>query len=232
MKDDDRNDNIPRAWFRPSQTKILLPKERVQDKSQLTFDILRTGRLKTATRLSSEVIINLHENGVPAAVFVELMKQSVNALVKALTAWEGPDAMYLLWMNVERAEGVLMERRARVAKSEARARGAKHTSIDDGDDDEDDQENQDPESEPLMEGKSAPWWPDDISGCPSTLGETVMSLLDSGFTPQDCPVLREGLKNVLDKAISRETTRLRFEVAQSCNAFAIPGAYFRSRFKV
>ncbi|PPQ99097.1 hypothetical protein CVT24_009364 [Panaeolus cyanescens] len=225
IKYDDHNDNIMRAYFRGSQTKINFF-EVALCKSHLTIDILRVSRLKTSTRLSTEVIINLHENGVPASVFVALMQKSVNAVFTALTTWEGKDWAKNLWMNVERAEGIRWERKARQAKGEARVRGAKNVSIDDADDDDNGKEDEDdPDSEPVAEGKSAAWWPDDISGCPATLGECIMALLDSGFDPKSLAVLREKLKNILDNCIKRETTKLRFEVPESCNGFAIPDPF-------
>jgi hypothetical protein len=55
--DDEVNkSDIPRVWIRPSQRKIKYNK---LDPAQLTIDVLRKSYMKTPTRLSAEVIINL-----------------------------------------------------------------------------------------------------------------------------------------------------------------------------
>jgi len=55
--DDEVNkSDIPRVWIRPSQRKIKYNK---LDSAQLTIDVLRKSYMKTPTRLSAEVIINL-----------------------------------------------------------------------------------------------------------------------------------------------------------------------------
>jgi RNA-dependent RNA polymerase len=58
--DDTENDSdIPRVWIRPSQRKI---KYQELDPAQLIIDVLRKSYMKTPTRLSTEVIINLGEH--------------------------------------------------------------------------------------------------------------------------------------------------------------------------
>jgi RNA-dependent RNA polymerase len=209
-----------RAWVRSSQTKIRYPEGLALDPAMLTFDILRTSHMTSPSRISSEVIINLAENGVPHNVFVELLQTSIREMVKGLTTWDGPDAMLTLWTNVERAGGVLMARRAREAVGEARVRGFSNRSAEEADLEEDDAEEDGFET---GAPRSIPWWPDQISGCPSTLEETVMTLLDSGFHVKSCPVLRDKLKYVVTKKIENKTGKIRLELEQSCVAFAVPG---------
>ena len=89
-----------------------------------------------------------------------------------------------------------------------------------------DDEDEDPDAiriDPAIQQKSTAWWADQISGCPSSLEETVMVLLDSGFTPLDCPVLAEKLKHVILRAIRSYVLRYKIEVPMSCTAFIIPG---------
>jgi hypothetical protein len=108
---------------------------------------------------------------------------------------------------------------AREASGEARARGYFcHDSEDFEDEDMDDLEG----PNPLLDRSSA-WWTDQVSGCPSGLEETVMVLLDAGFTPQDCPILREKLCKVMESAIKTYVKRFRMGVAMSCVAFLVPG---------
>ena len=66
-------------------------------------------------------------------------------------------------------------------------------------------------------------WADRISGCPSSLEETVMVLLDSGFTPQGSIVLREKLHAVIKGSIDSYVLRYRIHVLMSCSALMVPG---------
>jgi hypothetical protein len=214
-------DEEMRAWVRPSQTKIQYPKAMQLDPAMLTLDILRTSHMSTPSQISAEIIINLAENGVPHSVFVQLLKISIREMVKGLTTWDGPDAMLNLWTNVERAGGVLTGRRAREAVGEARVRGFSNRSPEEESLEDDDAEEDGFEADDVP--RSAPWWTDQISGCPSTLEETVMVLLDSGFHPESSPILREKLKHMVVKKIENKTDKLRFVVDQSCVAFAVAG---------
>ena len=146
---------------------------------------------------------------------------SIREMVKGLTTWDGPHAMFNLWMNVERAGGVLMARRAREAVGEARVRGFSNRSPEEADLEDDDAEDDGFEADVVP--RSTAWWPDQISGSPSTLEETVMALLDSGFHAKSCPVLRDKLKFVITKKIENKTGNIRLELEQSCIAFAVPG---------
>lgn len=179
--------------------------------------------MRSPARVSPETIINLAENGVPRGVFVELMKASVANIITGLTTWEGPDAMYELWLNVERAGAVCFSRRARGAAGEARVRGFGDRQMDEDDEDEDEDEERLEHFDKALDQRSSAWWADQISGCPSSLEETVMVLLDSGFTPQECPILREKLKQVVTTKIKTRTQNYRYDIELSAGAFVIPG---------
>ena len=135
--------------------------------------------------------------------------------------------MYKLWTNVERAGAVLFSRRAREAAGEARIRGFGDTTTegDDGDDDDNDDDDDGVAFDKDLGERSTAWWADQISGCPSSLEETVMVLLDSGFTPQDSPVLRDKMKNFVISKINSTTSNYRYNVLRSATAFVIPGVF-------
>lgn len=213
-----------KVWVRPSQTKIKYNPSEPLDPAMLTIDLLRTPHMRPGKNLSSDVVTNLAENGVPHHIFVDLLKSSLDDLINGLTTWDGPDAMFDLWSNVERAGGVIAGRRAREARGEARVRGYTNYTTEEMEqgpevDDEDGL------SLGSKEQRSLPWWRDGISGCPSTLEETILELLDSGFSPKSLQVLREKLKKVTIAKIEYCTENLRFNVAQSCIAFAVPGKH-------
>lgn len=51
-----------------------------------------------------------------------------------------------------------------------------------------------------------------------------MYLLDSGFTPQNCAVLREKLHKVVRTAITNYVKTYRMDVEMSVTSFLVPGA--------
>lgn len=215
--------DAPVIYLRPSQIKINYPVKRLVDPAHLIIEILRTSYMRSPARVSPETIINLAENGVPHKVFKDLLKQNLIDIIEGLTTWEGPDAMFNLYANVERAGGVFHARRVREAAGEARARGLGDRSIEEADDDDDDDEDGLKDFDRATDERSTAWWGDQISGCPSSLEETVMVLLDAGFTPQTSPVLREKLKQVVTTKVKTRAQKFRYDVLQSAIAFVVPG---------
>ncbi|KDR73737.1 hypothetical protein GALMADRAFT_251555 [Galerina marginata CBS 339.88] len=225
LHDDSKNEEGDKVWVRPSQTKIKYPEGKPLDPAMLTIDLLRTPHMRTPSKISTDIIVNLAENGVPHEEFARMLRTSIRELVRGLTTWDGKDAMYDLWTNVERAGGVLTGRRAREAVGEARVRGYSNRSPEDVELEEEEADEDGLSSVEPAVPRSLAWWTDQTSGCPSTLEETVMVLLDTGFCPQNSPILREKLKQVVVKKIEGRTQNLRFEVEQSCTAFAVPDPY-------
>ena len=155
-------------------------------------------------------------------VFLDLLHQGLKELVEPLLVWDGPDAMRNLWCNMCRLGGVMSARRAREEPGLARVKGysySEHGSEEVGSEDEDDPFDTTEDSEE----KSSAWWRDEISGCPSSLEETVMCLIDSGFTPQNCPILRSKLERVIKTHVKNYIKSYRINVPMSASAFIIPG---------
>ncbi|TFK55073.1 hypothetical protein OE88DRAFT_1732348 [Heliocybe sulcata] len=205
----------PAMWIRPSQEKIKYDQAQACDPALLIIDVLRTSHMRIQARLSAETIINMWENGVPSQVFINLMVSGLKDRVTALTDWDRPDAPYHVWLAL--AQGVLAARRARWAGGEARARGYAEK--------DEDEEEEDEELIDVVEairGRSSAWWADEISGCPSALEETCMVLIDSGYRPGDCHVLREKLKQVAKTVINTYVTKYNFTVPMSCGAWIVP----------
>lgn len=202
-----------------SQRKIAYPSEGQPDPAHRIIDVLRSSHVRTPCRLSIETIINLSENGVPKTVFLNLLHQGLEELVEPLLQWEGPYAMRNLWCNICRLGGVMSARRAREEPGLARARGYSERGSDEDDLDEDDLNF----SDTTEEEKSSAWWRDEISGCPSSLEETVMCLIDSGFTPQNCPILRTKLERVIQEHVKHHIESYKINVPMSASAFIVPG---------
>lgn len=211
-------EHSPLVWVRPSQVKIKYSDQPL-DPAMLWIDLLRTSHMRSPARLSAEVIINLAENKVPHPPFLELLRRGLQEIVSGLTTWEGKDAMFALWHSVAKHGCVMPARIAREAVGEARARGLSDRDAEETDEDEDEEQ-----GNPLLE-RSAAWWTDQISGCPSSLEETVMTLLDAGFQPQNCAVLKEKLHKIVTSAIQNHIKRYRLDVPMSCTAFIVPGVW-------
>lgn len=133
--------------------------------------------MRSPARLSAETIINLADRGVSQNVFVKLLRDGLEEQVASLTNWDGPKAMFDLWCAVSRVGGVIPARLAREVSGEAKARGFRTKETEDIEpDDEDDLAEPD-----ATHQRSTAWWADEISGCPSSIEETVLVMLGRQF---------------------------------------------------
>jgi RNA-dependent RNA polymerase len=212
----------PQAWLRPSQVKIAYSDADLDDASKRSLDIVRTDHMRSPARASTEMLINWAENGVPADALAACLRATLQGVVDLLTDFEQSDAMQRLWYTIAASRGVLGQRRARQASGEARARGLAAYDYGDEEDGEEDEEGFDPAA--TARERSTAWWPDEVSGCPSTLEETVLALLDSGFMPT-CGVLADKLEKIITAVLNSyvKPPRFKVEIAKSCIAFITPG---------
>ncbi|KAJ7608107.1 RNA dependent RNA polymerase-domain-containing protein [Mycena polygramma] len=210
------SDDKPRIWLRTSQVKIQHCDD-CSDPSFRTIDLLRSSHTKANCRLPVETIINLSENGVPSSVFVDLLEQTLAGTLEPLTCWEGPMAMERLWCAVAHIGGVISSRLARQDTILARVKGYSERGNEATDISTE-------EEEIPAQSQSIAWWEDEISGCPSSLEETVMALLDSGFCPKTCNILRYKLRMIIDGYINRYLHSYRLELPPgfSAMAFLVP----------
>lgn len=192
---------VPRVWIRLSQNKIYVT---VPDPSQLVMDLIRKPILTTPASISAEPIINLSHNRVPTATFVDLARTELDEVVRQLTDWSGDKAMLRLYRAVCESQGVTATRLQRDAAGAARSLGlASYTT-----------ESSSVEEEPAS---------DDLSGCPSSIAETVMLMLLNGFNPETSALLMQDIKQILKSTIDMFINRYRLNVPLSLTAFAIPG---------
>jgi RNA-dependent RNA polymerase len=214
----------PCAWLRPSQTKIQLTSGYLENPAHRIIDILRASHMQSSVKISKEIIINLSENGVPASIFINLLIQSLSDTTLSLLLWDGPDAMAQLWATVFKEGKVMSGRIARKSSWTAKASGIRSYNNQDNVDDDDEPYDDDS----LLH--STPWWGDEISGCPSSLEETVLALLDSGFHPSTNSILAARLHEVAKTAIKSAMLKSRVEVPMSCRALIVPGIFFHLLF--
>jgi RNA-dependent RNA polymerase len=207
----------PCVWLRPSQIKITHTENYLQNPAHRIIDVLRAAHMQGSVQISREMIINLSENGVPSSVFMELFCQSMNNTISPLLDWNGQDAMAQLWAAVSREGNVMASRMARESAWTARARNIHHYDHDDNNEDEDDVDDN------TSLSPSTAWWGDDISGCPSSLEETVMTFLDTGFHPGSNSILAEKLHIIAKKAVKTCISKYRVTIPMSCSGLIVPG---------
>jgi RNA-dependent RNA polymerase len=183
------------------------------------IDILRASRMQTQIQISKEIIVNLSENGVSPNIFIDLFSQSIDNTISPLLNWDGQDAMPQLWAAVARVGNVMAARVAQESSWTARARGITGVQLYDQDESSEGYEEEDDDSLP----HSRAWWGDYISGCPSSLEETVMAFLDNGFHPATNAMLSDKLHIVAKKTVKSCTSKSRVKVPMSCSALIVPG---------
>jgi RNA-dependent RNA polymerase len=208
----------PCVWLRPSQIKIRRSDSFMHHPAHCIIDLLRGSHMRSPIQISREMITNLGENGVPHTIFAELFRNSLSSTIDSLLDWDGLDAMPRLWNTIAKDWNVMSGRIARESSWTARARGVR---VYDQEDDSEDEEADDADSPP----RSTAWWGDDISGCPSTLEETVMTFLDSGFHPASNSILAEKLHIMVKNAVKARMGKYRVKIPMSCAAFIVPGTF-------
>ncbi|KIO32400.1 hypothetical protein M407DRAFT_18711 [Tulasnella calospora MUT 4182] len=200
--------------LRPSQRKIKMDDRYFNDEAKLTIDIVRPAKISTPARLSAESIQILSHNGVPTPVFLELQKRCFEEDFNDLVDWPEDKPLVKLALAVAQTQNVVGTRRARLARGMARARGLTTKSWDELDEGLDEVE---PEDQ-----RSAAWWPDDVSGCPSSIAETCLVNLQAGFRPEALPYLKRKLRNLLDDTLSRYVDKFKITVPYALTGTLVP----------
>ena len=173
--------------------------------------------MQSSIKISKEIIINLSENGVSTRIFIDLLVQSLKDTTSSLLSWDGSDAMAQLWATVFKDFNIMSGRIARKSSWTTRASGIRFYNDQDDVHDDDDESNNDETSHSIA------WWGDEISGCPSSLEETVLAFLDSGFHPFTNPILAARLHEVAKTAVKTSIVKSRVKVPLSCRALIVPG---------
>lgn len=214
--DPDDSSDEPTIRLRPSQVKIQYDPSLPIDPARLTIDVLTTSHAGQHCFLSTQTIMNLFSNDVPAFAFLQLLEKGLDDLRTVLMDWEGLDAMTRLWCAVYRIGRVMSKRGAREDPALARVKGhAPQWKTDTVDDDDDDEQEID-----KQEAQSAI---DEHSGTPLSLEETILHLLDAGMTPQNCIFLRTKLESFVKLCINNYILKFRIPVPLSRTALMVPG---------
>ncbi|KAI0065260.1 hypothetical protein BV25DRAFT_1913873 [Artomyces pyxidatus] len=216
---EENSDSKPLVVVRRSMDKIKY--DNVSDPALRTIDVLRASHMRSPSNLSRETIINLWANGVPTSEFSKLLELSLEEVATSLTPKRGE--LEKLWNAVAREGSVFHARKAREAAGTARVRGLKAYDREEVDSDDEDEDNL--AIVPTDSERSSAWWGDEISGCPSSLEETVMVFLDAGFSPFENPILAARLHEVVKKGITSRVSKCRINVAMSCTAHIVPDPF-------
>ncbi|OSX67200.1 hypothetical protein POSPLADRAFT_1127992 [Postia placenta MAD-698-R-SB12] len=214
--EDQEPNALPRMWIRSSQQKIKHHDEKLGP-AQLTFDLVAPPRITIPARLSMYTIMNLSHNGVPDETFIKLMQDGLKKEVEALTTWDGPHAMVLLWHAVNQVGHVTLSKLRQQAAGGARILGFGRAQ--DRDDWEDDDVDDGLEDETLEVGSL------EYEGEPTSVSAAVLELLQAGFQPLKLPLLYEKLRKVVADRIEDYIRNYKITVPRSAEAFIIPDPY-------
>ncbi|PWZ02252.1 hypothetical protein BCV70DRAFT_156871 [Testicularia cyperi] len=203
--------------IRDSQNKIKLPCGGV-DASQVVFDLLLPSRTSSPCTLSKQILMVLHNRGVPVNTLRLLQRAELVKIAEDITDWEGPNASLRLAATVDRLGKVetTKSKRATVL-AEQRAQGM--LSIVDPEQDskgigtslEDDRE--------IFFGKDGRHA---VTGQPLSKVERAYEMLLVGYHPENCVPLAEYLNEVAVLAIQRVIGKFAIPVARSAEAMVIP----------
>jgi RNA-dependent RNA polymerase len=182
------------------------------------IDVLRPSYLKNPARLASDTLINLGENGVSSKYFIKLFRTGLEEFITSFMDWEGPDSMIKLWHTIAAHGGVLANRKSRDVAGEARAKGCFERQYDNADEDEPDFD------ENPLALRSIAWWTDETSGWYPSFGECAMALISGGMTPQNCQIVRDKLKALIESTIKNRCDDYHYPVPMSCSGIIVPGA--------
>jgi len=221
--------------LRPSQVKINCDERYLYDPAKLTVDVVRVAALKIGASLSAEAIIILAESGVPHETLCQIYRHALQEDFSPflhLPHFSSP--LIALIHAVFRLGGVMSERRARAYGGAARARGA-ISGWRTGENelgslgpiaDEDESEDEGDDGDTLFDepaGQSLAWYPDDISGLPSSLPETCLLLMLSGFRPDQLEYCGKKLHSFLKTALDGRISKYRLPIPLSVSGIIVPG---------
>ncbi|VDB86203.1 unnamed protein product [Peniophora sp. CBMAI 1063] len=219
-------DEPPRVWIRRSQQKIILHELSRADR---IFALVQPSRVFTPGHLGMQPILNLAHNGVPASAFEDLMGTSLRAEAEPFTDWTRPHAMPLLWAAAARAGSVPSIRLRRILPDgTARAMGLagrldaerSYTASGGTVDTVIETESQsdvvelDPTFKVVVSGERG-------RGAPDNLHETVMELIQAGFTPQESGYLHGKVRFILKAVIEGYVSKYRILVPRSAEAYIV-----------
>lgn len=117
------HDSEPKIWIRDSQRKIVLPPLDQAHRVHRIFDILSISKASSSVHLSTQSILNLSYNGVPAHVILELQKTGLLDEIRPLMDWKHPRAMVSLTDSVYRMGNIANTRLQRLAIGASRILG-------------------------------------------------------------------------------------------------------------
>ncbi|KZO90314.1 hypothetical protein CALVIDRAFT_603045, partial [Calocera viscosa TUFC12733] len=181
-----------RVWIRPSQIKSFLMKQHLNDPSLRTIDTLRPSDYTTPSHITAQLLINLHENHVPALLLCDLFAASLEAAAQPFLKYASQEDRLALCKSIE-SECRLVT--VRLSRSGLLLRGRETTA--------------------LRSDLTTPHFP-------PTIEEAAYCSLQAGFSHASNQHVNEKVKFILKSVISQYVEGFKFPLDQSLDALIIP----------
>lgn len=213
------NAEEPKIWIRCSQKKINLPTP--LGREHCILELLCPSRVVTPSHLNTQVIMNMAHNGVPSESFSRLTDEDLSNTIRPLKDWRSPVAVAQAVYRLGRINGVRLQR---IAPGNTRALGLAR------DFHREDQFEDDIEEELRLSGAQPPGYSGRcvFSGAPFSVHESAFELLLAGFQPPELEYLYKKIHSITALAVDGATKNLRITIAQSLEAYIIPGTHIGS----
>ncbi|KZT22626.1 hypothetical protein NEOLEDRAFT_1071042 [Neolentinus lepideus HHB14362 ss-1] len=236
----------PRIWIRASQKKISLTEKMVSfpdtklpqpdlstvHRMHLIFDLVCPNRFLRPARLSMQTVLNMHHNGVPTELLVNLMVEGLREDVAKLTDLDQKTPMLLI-DAIDKAGRVTGAKLQRLAGDMSRALGFSGREFRQDVDDEDPLEgfDDDEADSPDVDHAFDPCLP------PVSLHELAVELLKAGFHPLKLNFLFVKIREIVGRKIDAVTRGFHIPIPFSADVFIVPDplgilnegeVYFRS----
>ncbi|EJU04097.1 hypothetical protein DACRYDRAFT_14289 [Dacryopinax primogenitus] len=206
----------PTIWLRPSQVKLKYAEDPEEwDPAMRILDVVKPPYLRSPARLSMETIVALADRQVSRSVILSYLRDGLLEQIQSLFDFQNASPLQQ-WLELSREGAVISARLKRSALGTARSKGLTR------EEDENELRTDDDLIEDQGEQRSSAWWPDEISGCPSTLEESALFALDSGFTLETCSYLRRKVGKILEQILTSHISKFKLVVPPSAEGFAIP----------
>ena len=222
----DINDE-PTIIIRKSQRKS---RHLTPHRTHLIFNLVRTPHVSEAS-VTRQTILNLSAHGVPNKVFIERMKEFLDARVAPLLKFDGPGAMLNLSHFIQSNYGSSGRRLRHLTGAKSRVLGHSHIegsqigieAVDENDGEAEPEDVAELEEDDITATLPSIIDRDPTSGFPFNPEERLLHLAAAGFNPKTEPYLHSTIDLLLQRERADFLKKYAIPIPRSAQAWIIPG---------